>query len=415
MRLRPLLAMAFAFGALAPQLAHAQDAAAIVAKARDQVDAGNYADALRSLAPLKSQKSLPQAIAIEAGLLETTALLVTQGNEAASGACARAIVAANFDPDVARELSPKVRDVCKTAAKKVRGERLGQEKAKVGKLEVVAPEVAYQPIRIATTVENRPTWLRLVARVESSGIEGVFDVPLIPSDEGPLVGTLDPSWIRPSASLSIQLVAQDKFGDLSESIDTQKLQVPAAEAAIALGEVPSGAKITLDGNAVTPDPKGNVAATAGKHEIAMTLTSGATAETDIELTRGVVTRVALTPQAPSPSRVLPWIATGTSLALLVAGGVLLINAESRRAELEDAAQEREPGTDLPANDYATLQDIDSERQVFQYVGIGLMAGGGAVAIAAVVLWLVPTGGGSASAASIQPLVGPGYLGASGRF
>lgn len=410
-----IVAAGITLGLLVPAVAQAQDAAAIVAKARDQVDAGNYADALRSLGPLKSQKNLPQAIAVEASLLETTALVVTQGNDAASGACGRAVVAANFDPDVARELSPKVRDVCKTAAKKVRGERLGQEKAKVGKLQVAAPEVAYQPIRISTTVENRPTWLRLVARVESSGIEGVFDVPLIPSDEGPLVGTLDPSWIRPSANLSIQLVAQDKFGDLSESIDTQKLQVPAAEAAIALGEVPGGAKVTLDGTAVAPDPKGNVAATAGKHEITMTLTSGATAETDIELTKGVVTRVALTPQAPSPSRVLPWIATGTSLALLVAGGVLLINGESRRAELEDAAQEREPGTDLPANDYATLQDIDSERQLFQYVGIGLMAGGGAVAIAAVVLWLVPTGGGSASAAWVQPVVGPGYLGATGRF
>ncbi|HTJ80325.1 MAG TPA: hypothetical protein VL400_01345 [Polyangiaceae bacterium] len=397
--------------------ARAQDAAAIVARAREQLDTGAYADVLRTLSALKG-KNVPSQLAIEAGLIETNALIVTQGADAAQVACGKAIVAASYDPDIAREQSPKVRDACKAAAKKVRSERLAGDGAKLGALEAKAPEVAYQPVRISTTVDKRPPWLKVVARIESSGIEGSFDVPLLPSDDGPLLGTLDPAWIKPKSKLVVALVAQDKFGDLGDPTEKRELEVPAAEAAVLLGTIPEGAKVTLDDEAVKPDAQGKVTATAGKHDVALTLSNGASAETNVELRRGQVTRVALSPQIESPSRVWPWVTTGTSLALLAAGGVLLINAEARRSELEDAAAQREPGTDLPATDYAELESIDSERTTFQYVGIGLLAGGGAVAILATVLWLVPTGGGAASAAStpgLLPVVGPGFVGVSGRF
>ena len=394
-------------------MALADDAASIVARARDQIDSGNYAAAATTLGLLRG-KTLPPQLAIDAALLETTAALVNQGQDQAIAACGRAVVAAGFDPEVARDLSPKVREVCKTAGKKVRGDRLASEKVAVGKLSVQALSVAYEPVRISTTVDKKPAWLRVVARVEASGIEGAFDVPLIPSDEGPLLGTLDASWIRPKATLTIKLVAQDRFGDLPVALDTQHLQVPAAEAAIALGVIPTGAVIKLDGNKVTADAKGVVAASAGKHEISMTLDSGASAEADVELTRGKVAQVGLVPQDSSPSRALPWAATGTSLALLAAGGVLLINAEARRSELEDKAAEREPGTGLPANDYATLKSIDDERTLFQNVGIGLLAGGGGVAIAATIFWLVPIGG-SSSSARVTPVIAPGYGGVRLRF
>lgn len=411
---RALMGAMAACALLAAPAAHGQDAAATVAKAREQITDGSFADGLRTLGALKG-KTLPPQLAIEASLLETTAVLVTQGDDAAANACTKAVVAASYDPEIARDRSPKVRDACKAAAKRVRGERLKGDKASIGKLDVSPPEVGYQPLRIATTVDNRPAYLRVVARVESSSIEGTFDVPLVPSDYSALLGTLDPAWIRPQSKLSIRLVAQDKFGDLGDPIDTITIDVPPAEAAVALGEVPKGAKVTLDGKPAKVDDKGRVAASAGKHEIAMTLESGAYAETTIELSRGVVARVALAPSEQSPSRVLPWIATGTSFALLVAGGVLLINAETRRQELEDAAAEREPGTDLPANDYATLAEIDKERKTFQYVGIGLLSGGGAVAVAALVFWLVPIGGSGGSEVSVTPIVTPTYLGMSGRF
>lgn len=393
--------------------ASAQDLAGIVARAREQVDAGKYQEALRITAALKN-RNLPPALALEVGLLETNALLVTQGAEEATKACGRAVIAADFDPEVARDQSPKVREVCRAAAKEVRAGRLGAEKIEISKLDIKPPDVAFQPLRASTEVSKKPTWLKVVARVQSTGLEGSFDVPLIPSEEGPLRGMLDPSWIRPGATLKVALVAQDKFGDLGPPSAESTIKVPNAEAAIVLGSVPKGAKITLDGDAVTPDASGKLPTSPGKHEVAMTLEDGAYAETEVELRRGGITRVALAPQAPSPSRAWPWVATGTSVALLVAGGVLLINAESRRSELEDAAARREPGTDLPASDYATLQDIDDERVIFQNVGIGLMAGGGAMAIVATVLWLVPTGG-STSTASISPVIGPTYWGVRGSF
>jgi hypothetical protein len=396
-----------------PNIALADDAASIVARARDQIDSGNYSAAASTLGLLRG-KTLPPQLAVDAALLETTAALVNQGQDQAIAACGRAVVAAGFDPEVARDLSPKVREACKTAAKKVRGDRLASEKIEMGKLSVQALSVAYEPVRISTTVDKKVPWLRVVARVEASGIEGAFDVPLIPSDEGPLLGTLDASWIRPKATLTIRLVAQDRFGDLSTAVDTQKLQVPAAEAAIALGTIPKGAVIKLDGNKVAADAKGIVAASAGKHEISMTLDSGASAEADVELTRGKVAQVGLVPQETSPSRALPWVATGTSLALLAAGGVLLINAEARRSELQEKAAEREPGTGLPANDYATLKSVDDERTLFQNVGIGLLAGGGGVAIAATIFWLVPIGG-SSSSARVTPVIAPGYAGARLTF
>ncbi len=390
----------------------AQDLSAIVARAREQVEAGKYGDAVRILASLKG-RNLPAQLAVEVGLLETTALLVEKP-EAAPAACGRAVVAAGFDPDVARDQSPKVREACREAAKQVRAGRLADEGIELSKLEVRKPDVAYQPLRVSTEVSKKAPWLKVVARVQSAELEGVFDVPLVPSQEGPLLGTLDSSWIRPSSRLKVSLVAQDKFGDLGPPSNETTLVVPKAEAAIALGTVPKNAKVTLDGDAVTPDASGKIEATPGKHEVGMTLADGAYAEAEVELRRGVITRVALAPQGQSPSRVLPWVATGTSVALLVAGGVLLINAEARRSELEDAAARREPGTDLPASDYADLQEIDDERLIFQNVGIGLMAGGGAVAIVATILWLVPTGGASTTA-SVSPEIGPGYFGLRGTF
>lgn len=418
---RTVLALgAIAASLLAPTPAHAEDLSAIVARARDQVENGSYADALRVLGSLKS-KNLPPALAIEAALLETTALLVSQGAEPATNACGKAVLAAGYDPEVARDQSPKVREVCRNAARKVRGDRLKSEGVSFSELAIKDPEVAYEPIRISTTTEKRPPWLKVVARVTSSDLEGSFDLPLVPSDEGPLLGTLDPAWIRPKAKLTINLVPQDKFGDLGAAVRERVLVVPAAEAIVNVGKVPKGAVLKVDGKEVTADEGGSVPVTPGSHDVSLTLSNGASASTEIEPKRGSITRVALSPQVSS-SRVLPWIATGTAAALVTAGSVLLVNANARKNQLETAAAQREAGTSLPATDYKDLQSIDSERRTFTQVGVGLLIGGGATAVLATTLWLIPTGGGSRSApapapkaASIVPLVGPGFLGAAGTF
>lgn len=418
-RLTAVLGLALLVGRAG--VAHAEDLSAIVAKARDQIDTGNYADAMKTLGSLKS-KTLPPTLAIEAALLETQAALVTQGADAGASACAKAITAADYDPDVARDQSPKVRDACKAAAKTIRGGRIAAEGISVAEMDLHDPDVAFQPVRLSTTVEKRPAWLKLVARITSSNLDGSFDLPLIPSEDGPLLGTLDPSWVRPKSKIKVELVAQDKFGDLS-SIGAKDLTVPEAEALIEIDSVPSDAKVTLDDDDVKPDANGRFAATPGKHEVELTVASGATASSKIEATRGSVTRVALSPQQQSPSRVLPWITTGTAVVLVGVGTALLINAESRRSELVDAAAQREPGTDLPATEYADLKAIDEERSTFTTAGVGCLIAGGSMGILATILWLLPSGGkakpADAPKTALVPLVVPtrgGFLsGVGGTF
>ncbi|MFO0617312.1 MAG: hypothetical protein U0414_32250 [Polyangiaceae bacterium] len=405
-------------GAAFARVARAEDLSAIVAKAHDQIDSGNYADAMKTLGALKG-KTLPPALAIEAALLETQAAIVTSGADAAATACTKAITAADYDPDVARDQSPKVRDACRAAAKTVRGGRLAAENIQVGEMELKDPEVAFQPVRLSTKLEKKPAWLKFVARISGSGLDGSFDLPLIPSDEGPLLGTLDPSWVRPKSKIKVELVAQDKFGDLG-TVGAHDLNVPEAESLIEIDDVPSDAKVTLDDDDVKPDANGRFPAPPGNHEVELTLASGATASSKVEAKRGNITRVALSPQQPSPSRVLPWITTGTAVVLAGVGTVLLINAESRRSELVDAAAQREPGTGLPATEYADLQAIDDERSTFTTAGVGCLIAGGSTAILATILWLVPSGKSKPAPseppkAAFLPVVSPQFTGLVGVF
>ncbi|MBK9259167.1 MAG: hypothetical protein IPM54_04965 [Polyangiaceae bacterium] len=396
-----------------------QDLSSIVAKAREQTENGAFADALRTLSTLP-KSDLPPTLAVEAGLLEATAALVTKGEAGGQQACAKAVVAAGYDPEVARDQSPKVRAVCRAAAERVRKERIDKAGVKLGDISVAAPEVAWQPVRLSADVEKAPTWLRVVARVRSSALEGSFDLPLAPSPEGPLRGTLDPSFIRPGATLEISLVAQDKFGDLLVTSGKQTVAVPKREALVSFGDVPSAARVFVDDKPVEPDDSGRVAVEPGKHEVSMEV-GEASASTKVEVERGSIARVALSPQKGG-GRTLAWIATGSAVVLGSVGGVLLGTAASRKAEIEDLAKNRELGTSLPATSYADIKARDDERRLFSNVGAGLAIGGGVVGALAITLWLLPSGRSSAPAkkeahvwTTIEPQIGLGTVGLSGRF
>jgi hypothetical protein len=398
-----------------------QDLSGIVARAREQVENGAYADALRTLAVLP-KRNVPPALAIEASLLETTAALVTRGVDAGAAACAKAVVASGYDPEVARDQSPKVRTACRASAEKERRGRLAAAGVTLSDLEVEQPEVAWQPVRISATASAAPPWLRVVARIKSSALEGSFDLPLPPSPDGPLRGTLDPSWIRAKARIEITIVAQDKFGDLGDTDQKAAIEVPAAEAIVALGDVPSSARVLVDGKPVTPDEAGRIAVSPGKHTVGMEFESGASSSAKVDLQRGSVARVALSPDRGS-GRTLAWVATGSAGVLGAVGGVLLINAAQRKGEMEELAARREPGTQLPATDYAEIKARDDERRLFTKLGMGLAIGGGAIGVAALTLWLLPEGGGSRKPAkkdahasgTWMPLIGPGSVGVAGTF
>ncbi|HZF53335.1 MAG TPA: hypothetical protein VE093_32005 [Polyangiaceae bacterium] len=417
--LLPLFAALALASAAAPREAAAQDLSVIVARAREQTENGAYAEALRTLAALP-KSNVPPALAVEAGLLETTAALVVKGADAGQAACSKAVIAAGYDPEVAREQSPKVRAACKAAAAEERRQRLARANVKLSDLDVQKPEVAWQPIRISATSSQLPPWLRVMARVTSSALEGSFDLALAPSLEGPLRGTLDPSWMRPKARIKVELVAQDKFGDLASPPQASEVEVPAAEARVALGEVPSGAVVSVDGTEVKPEPTGTVAVSPGSHTIKMELEDGASASTKVDVPRGSVARVALSPQT-SGGRALAWIATGTSVALGAAGGVMLFSAASRASEIEELSQKREAGTDLPATEYSEIASKNEDRQTFATVGTVLLIGAGVTAAAAITLWVWPAGKASDAKASAaaRPLVtariGPTSIGIAGSF
>ncbi len=395
----------------------AQDLAGIVAKARGEVENGAYPEALRTLSGLP--KDLPAALAVEAGLLEATAALVTRGEGAGAASCAKAVIAAGYDPDLARDQSPKVRAACRIASDKVRKERLEKANVKLSELAVAAPTVAWQPVRVSASVTSTPPWLRVVARVKSSELEGSFDLPLAPSPDGPLRGTIDPSFVRPRSKLSLSIVAQDKFGDLASTDLQHELTVPEAEAMVSLGDVPSAARVLIDGNPMEPDDDGFVAVEPGKHTVEMQM-DGATSSAKVEVERGNIARVALSP-SKGGARTLAWIATGSAVVMGAVGGVLLVNAAVRSDEIEQAAARREPGTSLPLTSYEDIKKLDDERKLFSSVGTGLAIAGGAVGALAITLWLLPSGKGKApakqglSAPVLVPLVGLGTFGLSGTF
>ena len=401
----------------APRAAHAEDLASIVARARDQVENGSYAEAMKTLRSLPAT-GVPTALAVEAGLLETTASLVTSGAEAGEAACAKAVVASGYDPEVARDQSPKVRTACRNASIKERGKRVERASIKFDDLAIEKPDVAWQPVRISVKASTAPAWLRVVARVTSTALEGSFDLALAPSVEGPLLGTLDPSWMRPGAKISVAVVAQDKFGDLGSAVSSSSFEVPSAEAMVSLGDVPATATASIDGAAVKLGAGGKAPVSPGQHTIELVLDDGSSASTSIEVKRGGVARVALSPQKPSTGRTLAWIATGTAVAAVAVGCVLLLVADSRRSEIEELAQKREPGTDLPGTEYSDLQAKDDERKTFATTGSIVMIAGGVAAAAAVTLWLWPDGSSpkkKTGQPSVTPVIGLGHAGVAGSF
>jgi hypothetical protein len=422
--------------ATSPALVQAQDLAGIVAKAREQTENGAFAEALKTLEQLP-KTDLPPTLAVEAGLLEATAALVTQGAAGGQAACEKAVIASGYDPEVARDQSPKVRTVCRAAAEKVRKGRTENAGIKLGEISVTAPEVAWQPVRLSADVAQAPAWLRVVARVRSTAIEGSFDMPLAPSPDGPLRGTLDPSFIRPGSTLEITLVAQDKFGDLLVTSGQKAIAVPKREALVSLGEIPATAKVFVDDKPVQPDDSGRVGVEPGKHEVLMEVDE-ATASAKVEVERGAIASVTLSPQKAG-GRTLAWVATGSAVVLGAVGGVLLGTAAARKTEIEELAAQREPGTNLPATTYSVIKTRDDERRLFTNVGTGLAIGGGVVGALAITLWLLPSGRKSAPKkdarfeqsglrfakgaqrpkpqvwTTIQPQIGLGTVGLSGQF
>jgi hypothetical protein len=152
--------------------------------------------------------------------------------------------------------------------------------------------------------------------------------------------------------------------------------------------------VTIDGAAVKPGPGGRAPVAPGPHKVTVELEDGASASASVEVARGSAARVALSPQRAGRSRAPAWIATGTAMALGAVGGVLLLNANSRKSEIEELSARREEGSNLPATEYSELQSKEADRQTFATLGTAFLIAGGVAGAAAITLWVWPEGGGS---------------------
>ena len=106
----------------------------------------------------------------------------------------------------------------------------------------------------------------------------------------------------------------------------------------------------------------------------------------------------------------------------------MLVADGRRSDIEEAAAAREPGTDLPATNYSTIQALEDDRQTFSTAGTVLLIAGGATGVLAATLWLWPSsgvddavppakaaGGRPVDGPSVAATIRPGWVGASGVF
>ena len=102
----------------------------------------------------------------------------------------------------------------------------------------------------------------------------------------------------------------------------------------------------------------------------------------------------------------------------------MLVADGRRSDIEEAAAQREPGTSLPATDYADIQSLEDDRVTFSTAGTVLLIAGGATAVLATTLWLWPSGGGSgepepeeetARRGGVSVSASPGWIGMRGSF
>jgi hypothetical protein len=127
----------------------------------------------------------------------------------------------------------------------------------------------------------------------------------------------------------------------------------------------------------------------------------------------------LSPQKPQTGRTVAWIAAGTTVALGAVGGVLLLTADSKRQEIEDLAAKREPGTSLPATDYADIASKEDSRKTLVTAGSAFLIAGGVTGLTALTLFLWPDSSGSAKKSGegprVVPLVGLGSAGLRGSF
>ena len=206
----------------------------LVARARAAFEQLEFEQTVRLLQPLHTRAGVPPLLAVQAALLETNALVAQQLTPAAIEACQRAVRFANFDPDVARDQSPRVQAVCHTAADQARREFVSSRHIRIATVNVITGPVAWNSVALQIRIEGDLTGLTALAEVSVAGAPPAA-VNLPGTGQTLRVAALDANLAVPRARIEVTPIVRDAFGVLARAESATIATVSANESAVRFG------------------------------------------------------------------------------------------------------------------------------------------------------------------------------------
>jgi hypothetical protein len=350
-----------------------------------------FEDALGLLLPMHDATGVPTALTVEAALLESSAYIALQQQAAAVAACRRGIVAANYDPEIAREQAPRVQAACRIAAAEARTALVEERRIAIGDVQVTSARVAWNPIRITAQIRGNVTNLVTEAEVRIND-NSAFTVVLRDAGGGIRSGSIDANLGVPGGRIQVVPLVRDEFGILVRSETPTTYIVPEDEAAVRFNAGSDEGPLEVDGRSTRARVRvGDVVPLPlGSHVLEVRTPRGRS-HAAINLRRGEIALLTLHSEAGSNALdIARWSSTVGAVALLGAGGVFYFLAASAGNQLAGYAETaRDPQTGLPLIQWSDVAPIDETRATNQNIAIGLFAGGAALAVVAIVTWAIP--------------------------
>jgi hypothetical protein len=241
---------------------------------------------------------------------------------------------------------------------------------------------------------------------------------------------LDPT--APPAWVSAQEAARKEVDDADRRVPRIVLTIAPADA--------QDLVVTMNDEPLPSPSAGPIEVNPGTYKfVATSKAGGATATVeakeratvDVKLALGVskpavgITRDDGAPRAPSPIRFVGLGAVGLGGAAVIAGAVLGGLSGKKRGDANkafDACEVKYGKNQCQGAEEANVKSLDKSATTMGNAGIGLIAGGAAVATAGVVLYVVGRGSGPSheepaktGRVTVEPVLGLGYVGAAGTF
>lgn len=361
-------------------------------RARSLLDQLEFEQAVGLLIPLHDAPGIPETLRVEAALLETNALVAMQRQPDAIAACVRAVEHANYNPDVAREQSPRTQAACRTAAEQARHDLIGRRSLAIRNVGISTGPVAWNPVRVEVGFDGDLTGLTTQAEVVV-GTGQPFTVNLPNTGQPTRTAILEASLAAPNADVRVTPMIRDSFGVLVRSDSASTARIPTPEAAVQFALGSDEGPLRVDGTSTGRRAQvgDTLPLSVGPHSIEVQARSGVTARASVTLHRGEIATLTLHGTSGTTARdVVKWGSTIVGVAGLAAGAVFQFLAYSNALQLTQFANQRDDATGQPLIDWQAGAPIQRSLQVNQNLATGLFIGGGVLAGVAIVLWALPS-------------------------